>query len=66
MKPKKAAPARIPERDFPRMREMVMKAAAAKRTTKPDMAGTSPQRNAYGKAMQSAFKNTKTFGMPGK
>lgn len=43
-----------------------MRNMAVKTPVKPDMAGTSPQREAYGKAMKSAFKNTKTFGMPGK
>ncbi len=53
------AATKIPERDLSGMRDSVLAAAAKKR-------GTNAQTTAYGKAMNSAFKNTKVFGMPGK
>lgn len=62
---KAPAPAKMPEKDLEYFRSKVINAAAAKRSTPPTTSsGTQP--NAYGKAMASAFKNTKTFGMPGK
>lgn len=65
IKPKSPAKARIPERDLSKMRDMVIGAAAAKRKA-PQAAGSNAQTQSYGKAMNSAFKNTKTFGMPTK
>ncbi len=65
IKPKTPAKARIPERDLSRMRDMVVNMAAAKRKA-PQAAGGNAQTQSYGKAMNSAFKNTKTFGMPNK
>lgn len=65
-KPKATAlKARIPDRDLSSMRDTVITKAAAKRSTKPVMDDGNAQTKAYGKAMQGAFKNTKTFGIPG-
>lgn len=42
------------------------KAATKIPPLKSPTAGSNAQTTAYGKAMQSAQKNTKTFGLPGK
>lgn len=61
----KPAKAKMPEQDLQYFRDKIVNAAALKRKT-PQAAGSNAQTQVAGKAIASAFKNAKTFGMPGK
>ncbi len=64
-KPKLVSTGKMPEQDLQYFRNKIVNAAARKRAGAGTATGGNTQTAAYGKAMNSAFKNTKTFGVPG-